>query len=66
MHPDDALYRLADLCIAAENLTGDDQNRVRAQAYKLAVAVARARLADTVIPFPARGRPHPDQPNGAA
>lgn len=63
MHPDDALHRLADLTIAAENLTGDDQNRVRAQAYKLAVAVARKRLESNVVTghFPR----HPDQPGAA-
>ena len=66
MHPDATLHRLADIVIAAENLTGDDQDRMRARALKLAVDVARARLAGSVIPFPARGRPSPDQPQGAA
>ena len=63
MHPDDTLFRLADLVIAAENLTGDDQDRIRAQALKLAVAVARKRLESNVVAV--SFRPNPDQPGAA-
>lgn len=64
MHPDDTLFRLADLVIAAENLTGDDQDRIRAQALKLAVAVARKRLESNVVAV--SFRPNNTQPEGAA
>lgn len=67
MHPDEELHRLANLIIAGWGTAeGPHTEIARRKAVDMAADVVTRKLTATVLPFPARGRPSPDQPGSAA